>query len=53
MRRYIKVYLWVFFILLFITMTVFFIFKEDTALRDDIYDEAVEIDTILEIPIEQ
>lgn len=53
MRNYVKVYMWVFFVLLFITMAVFFLFKEDTALRDGIYEEAVEVDTMLEIPIEQ
>ena len=49
MRNYLRTYIWIFFILLFIIMAIYFVFREDKTLKEDLYKEGYSIDTIMQI----
>lgn len=53
MRNYIRIYMWIFFILLFIIIVVFFVFRQDKTLRNDLYRQGEEIDTTMQVEIDE
>lgn len=52
MRNYLRTYIWVFFILLFVIMAIYFLFWKDSTLRNNIYKEGYAIDTIMQVETE-